>query len=339
MNTNIRTKPLFLSVLSLTLILACVSTPAVTPTTLPPAATVTPFPSLTASPVPTVATPIVASPTVEPKPLIPNFDHIVILIFENKEFGSVIGNSFMPNYNQLARDYTLLTQYYAVTHPSLPNYIAMMGGDTFGITENCNDCFIDTPSLPDLIEASGRTWKTYQEDLPSPCYLGDKRNYVQKHNPFVYFDPIRTDVARCERSVLPLTALQTDIETDSLPNFIFITPNLCNSAHDCSLDITDAWLANILAGLVPALDRGGSNYLIVLTWDEGQGKHSCCGLPAEAGGRVATVLYSPLVKNGFEDATPYSHYSLLKTISEAWGLPYLGHATEINHPLIVLPWK
>jgi len=260
-------------------------------------------------------------------------------MFENKEFGSVIGNSRMPNYNRLAQEYTLLTQYYAIRHPSLPNYIALMGGDTFGIDSNCRDCFIDAPSLPDLIEESGRTWKTYQEDMPEPCFLGDKGDYVQKHNPFVYFDPIRLDRARCERSVVPLTALQTDIETDALPNFFFIKPNICNDSHDCKLDVSDAWLTELLLTLIPALDATGESYLVVMLFEEGQGDHSCCGLPEKAGGRVPVVLYSPLVKNGFEDDTPYTHYSLLKTISEAWGLEYLGHAAEDNHVLILAPWK
>jgi len=274
-----------------------------------------------------------------PKPPVPNFDHVVWIVFENKEFGSVIGNSQMPVFNKLAKDYTLLTQFYAVTHPSLPNYLAMIGGDTFGIQSNCNECFIDEPSLPDLIEASRRTWKTYQEDMPEPCFIGDTSDYAQKHNPFVYFDPIRLDTTRCEQNVVPLTALQTDILMGTLPNFMFITPNLCNSAHDCSLDVTDTWLANLLDQLVPALDAQGANYLVVLTWDEGQGNHSCCGLPAEAGGRIAVVLLSPLVKNNFEDATPYTHYSLLKTMSSAWELPYLGHAAEDNNVLITAPWK
>ena len=260
-------------------------------------------------------------------------------MFENKEFGTVIGNPLMPNYNRLAREYTLLTQYYAVRHPSLPNYIALMGGDTFGIDSNCSDCFIDAPSLPDLIEASGRTWKTYQEDMPEPCYLGDTDVYVQKHNPFIYFNSIRLDAARCERSILPLTALQTDIETASLPNFIFITPNLCNDAHDCPLDVADAWLTELLGRLVPALDATGESYLLVMMFEEGQGNHSCCGLPLEAGGRVPVVFYSPLVKNGFEDPTPYTHYSLLKTISTAWSLPLLGQAAEDNNVLITAPWK
>jgi len=274
-----------------------------------------------------------------PKPLVPNFKRIVIIVFENKEFGIVIGNLQMPNFNKLAREYTLLTQYYAVTHPSLPNYIALIGGDTFGILSDCNDCYVNSQSLPDLIEASGRTWKTYQEDIPEPCFLGDTNIYAQKHNPFIYFDPIRLDAERCERSIVPFSALQTDIEADTLPNFLFITPNLCNDAHDCGLDVADAWLTDLLGRLVPALDATRESYLLVLTFDEGQGTHSCCGLPPLAGGRVATVFYSPLVRNGFEDSTPYTHYSLLKTISVAWGLPYLGHAAEDNNVLITAPWK
>src|ERR1044071_7716395 len=95
----------------------------------------------TASPTPTLL------PTATPKPLVPNFEHIVIIMFENKEFGSVIDNPQMPTYNRLAHENTLLTQYYAIRHPSLPNYIALMGGDTFGIDRNCNDCFINATSL------------------------------------------------------------------------------------------------------------------------------------------------------------------------------------------------
>lgn len=305
------------------------------PTSTPPLPSATSTITLT----PTITPTLTPVPTATPKPLIPNFDHIVIIIFENKEFGTVIGNPDMPVFNQLAKDYTLLSQFYAVTHPSLPNYISLIGGDTFGIDTNCRDCFISETSLPDLIEQSGRTWKTYQEDMPEPCYVGDTADYAQKHNPFIYFDAIRLDSARCERRIVPLTDLQTDIQAGALPNFIFITPNICNSAHDCSLDVADQWLKNTLAPLVPALDADGSNYLIVLTWDEGQGDHSCCGLPEEAGGRIAVVLISPLARKNFEDVTQYTHYSLLKTIANAWGLPYLGHAAEENHRLILMPFQ
>jgi hypothetical protein len=260
-------------------------------------------------------------------------------MFENKEFGSVIDNPQMPTYNRLAHENTLLTQYYAIRHPSLPNYIALMGGDTFGIDSNCHDCFINARSLPDLIEESGRTWKTYQEDMPEPCFLGDKGDYAQKHNPFVYFDPIRLNVERCQRSVVPLTDLQTDIAANALPNFFFIKPNICNDSHDCSLDVTDAWLTNLLATVIPALDATGESYFVAMLFEEGQGSHTCCGLPEPGGGRVPVVIYSPLAQNGFEDPTPYTHYSLLKTISQAWGLPYLVHAADETNALITAPWK
>jgi phosphatidylinositol-3-phosphatase len=318
-------------------LIACLLTPAPTITPAPtPSATSTPTPI---PPTETATPSATQTPTATPRPLVPNFEHIVLILFENKEFGSVIDNPKMPVYNQLAREYTLLTQYYAIRHPSLPNYIALMGGDTFGIDRNCNDCFINAPSLPDLIEASGRTWKTYQEDMPEPCFLGDTNLYVQKHNPFVYFDSIRLNTERCERSVVPLTMLPADILTNSLPNFLFIKPNICNDSHDCPISVTDAWLANLLATLIPALDATGKTYFIAMLFEEGQGEHTCCGLPEPGGGRVPVVLYSPLAKNGFEDPTPYTHYSLLKTISEAWGLQYLGHAAQDNHALIIAPWK
>ena len=308
-----------------------------------PTAIASPTPNSPILEFPSLQSPVSNSPTPPPTatsaPLVPDFKHILIIVFENKEFGTVIGNRLMPVFNDLASRYTLLTQYYAVTHPSLPNYISMIGGDTFGITSNCENCFINAPSLPDLIEASGRTWATYQEDMPSPCFIGSKVNYVMKHNPFVYFDSIRLDANRCTKSVLPLTRLQTDLEAGALPNFIFITPNLCNSAHDCTLRVADDWLNMQLSLLMPALDATAEPYLIILTWDEGQGDHSCCGLPESAGGRVATILISPQVKIGFQDATPYSHYSLLKTISASWGLPYLGHAADELTSLIIAPWR
>jgi len=304
------------------------------------------IPSATVSPIPTISPTLPPFPiettTSTPTPLVPNFQHIVIVIFENKEFGTVVDNYHMPYFNKLADSYTLLTQYYAVTHPSLPNYLAIIGGDTFGITFDCTSCAPSNnpQSLPDLIEASGRTWKTYQEDMPSPCFTGaEAGNYAMKHNPFIYFMSIRLDAKRCDQSIVPFTQLSSDLAAGALPNFIFVTPNMCNDAHDCTIDIADVWLQNFMNQIKPALDQSGQPYLIVLTWDEGQGNHSCCGLPAEAGGRIATILVSPQAKNGFQDDTPYSHYSLLKTIELAWGLPYLGHSADPQTSAILTPWK
>lgn len=321
------------------IVTACLLSACAAPTPVP---TVTPSAlAPTAAPPPTAASTAVPSvtPSPTPAPLVPNFEHIVVIVFENKEFEHVIGNRDMPIFNRLAGDYMLLTQHYAIRHPSLPNYLAMIGGDTFGVNRNCEDCFVDAPSLPDLIEASGRTWKTYQEDMPRPCFVGDWGNYAQKHNPFMYFDPIRLDAARCERTVRPLTDLPADLAAGALPNFVFITPNLCNIAHDCWLGIADNWLGVQMKPIMDYFSAHSQSFLVILTWDEGTSDASCCGLPRKAGGRIATVLISPQVKYGFEDDTPYTLYSLLKTIAEAWGLPYLGHAADDDNALIVKPWK
>ena len=318
---------------------------ASTPTVSPPTLTPLPTEAFTQTPVLSQVegvepvTTIASTPT--PLPLVPNFSHIVILIFENKEYGTVVGNPAMSYFNLLASSYTLLNQHYATTHPSLPNYLSLIGGDTFGIIDNCDfaDCYINAPSLPDLIEASGRTWKTYQDDMPEPCFTGNTLRYVRKHNPFIFFDPIRLDEERCKQSIVPLTQMDVDIAANDLPNFIFITPDICYSAHDCDMSLADEFLKQQIDKLYPALEATGEPYLIIITWDEGQGSHSCCGLPELAGGRIATIFISPQVKQNFQDNNPYSHYSILKTISEAWGLTKLGHAADAETPLITAPWK
>jgi acid phosphatase len=275
-----------------------------------------------------------------PAPLVPNFPHIFIIVVENKEFGTVIGSDKgMPNFNAWVTEYTLLAKYYAIRHPSLPNYLALIGGDTFGVTTDCNDCYQNAPILPDQIEASGRTWKGYFEDMPEACFVGDTNTstYMQKHDPFMYFDSIRLNADRCKRSVVPLTQLTADMAANALPDFALIVPNMCNDAHDCGLDVADKWLADWVPPLMDsqAYADGG---LIVLTWDEGQDDRTCCGLTT-GGGHVATVLISRWVKLGFQDDTSYTTYSLLKTIEEAWGLPYLGHAADESNVLIVKPWN
>lgn len=305
----------------------------------------TPLPSAT-NQVVDASIPATDLPTVAPsptsRPLVPDFAHIIILIFENKEYGTIIGNKSLPNYNRYAQTYTLLNAHYAITHPSLPNYLALIGGDTFGVTSDCNHCYVDAASLPDLIEASGRTWRTYQERMPSACFLGDAFKYAQKHNPFIYFTPIRENAVRCADGIVPLAQLDTDLAARKLPNFVFITPDLCNSAHDsedCPPRIADAWLGELIPRLQDYLESDGQPYLIILTWDEGQGDHGCCGLPEKAGGRVPTVLISPQARLGFQDETPYTHYSILKTISAAWHLPYIGHAVDAENVLMIAPWQ
>ncbi len=270
---------------------------------------------------------------------IPNFDHIVVIVLENRDYSAVIGSEQMPYLNELASKNVLLTQYHAVAHPSLPNYIALISGSTFNIQSDCTDCMVNQASLPDLIEKSGRTWKAYEEDMPSPCFIGDAGNYMQKHDPFIYFDPIRKDAARCKSSVVPLPQINEDLKNGLFPNFAFITPNMCHDGHNCGLSVVDGWLkseVDLLQGS-PAL---GSRSLIAILFDEGLtgSDEACCGIP-ENGGRVAAVLISPQGKPAFQDSTPLSHYSLLKTIIRSWGLPDLNETANPAVSPIILPWK
>jgi hypothetical protein len=268
---------------------------------------------------------------------IPNFDHIVLIVLENRDFKDVIGSVHMPYLNAFARQNVLLSNYFAVDHPSLPNYIALTSGGTQNISSDCTVCFLDQPNLADQIESSRRTWKTYQEDMPSPCFVGDADPYYQKHNPFIYFNSIRLNDTRCAQSVVPLTQLDTDLAANKLPNFSFIMPNICNSGHNCSPETADKWVNQVVTKLQSSPSLGKNN-LIIITFDEGseQSTGSCCGLGTRAGGQVVTVLISPEAKQGFVDETAYSHYSLLKTILTAWNLKDLG-LTVSSQP-IVAPW-
>jgi hypothetical protein len=276
-----------------------------------------------------------------PLALVPNFEHIVVIVFDKKEYTTVIGNPKLPYFNLFANTFTLLTQYHAVSPSSLPNGLALIGGDTFGITDDCElvSCSVDAQSLPDLIEASGRTWKTYQDDMPAPCYKDQTVRYVKRRNPFIFFQPLVSDELRCIDHIVPLTELDEDIENGPLPNFIYIVPDVCYSSHDCEIELSDDWMREQVQRLFPIFEAEGMPFLIVLTWDEGTSKASCCGLPESAGGHVATILISPQVKAAFQDDTSYSHYSLLKTIAEAWGLQKLGHAADEATTLITAPWK
>jgi hypothetical protein len=314
-------------------------TPDMTPTSGGIIVSSTPTPLVnTGTPAPATPTGLPATQTGQ-SGTVPAFEHIILIVLENQDYQAVIGNPSMPYLNALAKQNVLLTNSFAVRHPSLPNYLALVSGSTQNVTSDCTTCFVNQPNLADLIEASGRTWKAYEEDLPSPCYVGDAKPYYQKHDPFIYFDSIRLNAQRCQRSIVPLTTLDADMAANQLPNFAFIMPNICNSGHSCPPETADGWVKDTLTKLQasPAL---GTNSLIIVTFDEGNDKStgSCCGL-AKGGGQIATILVSPLAKPAFNDSTPYSHYGVLKTILTAWGLPELANTQLPGTQPIEAPWN
>jgi acid phosphatase len=255
---------------------------------------------------------------------LPAFKHIFIIVLENKAYDRVVGNQKASYLNTLAHQYGLATSYYGIRHPSLPNYIALTGGDTFGITSDCTDCFVDQPNLVDQLEAAGKSWKGYMESMPAACFVGDAPPlYRQKHNPFIYYDDIRNDRARCAK-VVPFTQFATDIQANALPDFVWITPNMCNDGHDCALSMSDTWLKTWVPQILqsPAWQDNGA---LFITFDEGENADGGCCTYAD-GGQIVTLVISPLGKPGFTSQVAYDHYSLLRTIEGAWGLPLLGKA-------------
>jgi hypothetical protein len=255
---------------------------------------------------------------------VPAFKHIFVIVLENKEYERVIGSRQTPYLNTLGRQYGLATNYYAIRHPSLPNYLALTGGDTFGITSNCIDCTVAQTNLVDRLETAGKSWKAYMESMPRRCFVGDAGElYRQKHNPFIYYDNVRTNPARCEK-IVPFSQFATDVRANALPEFVWITPNMCNDGHDCPIRAADTWLKIWVPTILdsPAWKDNGA---LFITFDEGTGDAGCC--QDAAGGHIVTLVISPLlVQPGFRSDTPYDHYSLLRTITAAWGLPPLAKA-------------
>jgi hypothetical protein len=246
---------------------------------------------------------------------------IAVILMENEEYGDIIGSRSTPFINRLARRYALARQMYAVSHPSLPNYLALTGGSTFGMTDDCTDCSVTATSLVDQLERARITWKAYMEDLPHPCFAGaGAGEYAKRHDPFAYYTRISGNSARCRR-VVPLSQLYADERTLNLPRFVWITPNLCHDMHDCDPSTGDRFLAQLVPPLLSALGRRG---LLVLTWDEGSSDNGCCRLAS--GGHVAAILAGPGVRRGARLSTPTDHYSMLQTIEDLLGLTRLRGA-------------
>ena len=258
---------------------------------------------------------------------LPSFRHIFVIVLENKDADQIIASPSAPYLNQLAAQYARAANYYAIQHPSLPNYLALIGGDTFGVNSDCTDCFVDQDNLINQLEEAGHSWKAYMEAMPSPCFLGNGGSlfrplYRQKHNPFIYYDKVRDDPALCNK-IVPLTQFSDDLRANTVPDFVWITPDMCNDMHDCAINRGDAWLREWVPQIL-ASSAWRDNGVLFITFDEGQGTDACCTYAA--GGQVFTLVISPLVQPGFVSTTSYDHYSLLRTIEEAWQLPLLGNA-------------
>jgi phospholipase C len=240
-----------------------------------------------------------------------------VIVFENKSPRMILGNPAAPTLNALERHYATLTHYDAVAHPSLPNYIALISGSTQGIKSNCIRCSIASRNLADTLELAGKTWKTYAEGLPAPGFKGRRVGwYAKKVNAFLYFRDVASDPRRLAR-IVPYSQLARDVATRRLPDFSLVVPNLCHDMHSCSVQVGDSWLRQQLPLLLesPQLQDG----VIFVLFDEGAASDHAGG-----GGHVPGLVLGPLIRPGSVASRPVTHYSVLRTIEQAWHLQYLG---------------
>jgi phosphatidylinositol-3-phosphatase len=263
---------------------------------------------------------VTAAPTPVAAAQSPAPAHIVIVIEENKPDSGIIGSKSAPYINALANSGANMTQSFAETHPSEPNYLALFSGNTFGLTSDA--CPVDAGAAPNLgseLLAAGYTFAGFSEDLPAVgsavCSAG---KYARKHVPWANF----TNVPPANS--VPFSAFNNRTDYASLPTVSFVVPNLDNDMHDGSIAQADTWLYNNLSRY--ANWAVANNSLLIITFDEDDGGSK---------NQIPTVIYGGHVKPGAY-SEPISHYNVLSTIEQMYGLPKSGLAA--NAPAIADIW-
>ncbi|ROW04126.1 hypothetical protein VSDG_00949 [Cytospora chrysosperma] len=251
------------------------------------------------------------------------FDRIAIIWNENTDYDLAIGD---PNLAWLAKKGITLENYFAVTHPSEPNYVASHGGDYFGM-DNDKANFIDAnvSTIVDLLEARNIAWGEYQEDMPYSGFQGQAwvnqesgaNDYVRKHNPAVIYNK---NAAQTDRLAVikNLTLFYEDLENETLPQWMFITPNMTSDGHDTSVTVAGEWTRNFLEPLLNDT-RFMKNTLVLITFDE----NSSYAMQ----NRVLAILLGDAIPShlvGTTDSNFYNHYSEIASVEANWDLHTLG---------------
>jgi len=243
------------------------------------------------------------------------FDHVFIVVEENNDYASVTSSS-MPYLTGLAAQYGLATQYYANTHPSIGNYLEMTGGQIITNDDSYNQTISSDNVIRHLVSA-GKTWKAYAEGLPSVGFVTldyDDGTYASRHVGLMYYTDVHDNPAQAQ-NVVPFTQFATDLANGSFPSYSFITPDLCNDAHDCSLNTADSWLQTNIDPLVKSAFFQQNNCLLIITFDESGGDNT------NGGGRVYWVAVSPTKsKRGYQSTTLYQHQSTLRLMLKGLGV-------------------
>ena len=297
------------------------------PTSAPPTSTApTPTPSPTST-APTSSTP---TPTPSPTSSAPApgaVTKLLTVVVENHSLGQV--QSGMPYVDGLAKRFGYASNYTAIRHPSLPNYLAMAGGDTFGVTDDAAPSShpLAGDSVFDQALAVGRTAGTYAESMTSNCQLTSSGRYAVKHNPWAYFAG-STQRANCKLHNLPAGtpssgAMHNAVAAGTLPDAGYWIPDLCDDAHDCSLTTADNYLKSWLPQIMAGPDFTSGRLAIVITADEDDSKSGNVVLTA--------VLHRSLDGSHKVVTAALNHYSLLRLYDQVLGAPLLRNAATASN--------
>lgn len=252
---------------------------------------------------PSATTEPIVSPIAEAPPAPP---HVFVIVLENRSASQVAGSGYVA---QLASQYSVASNYRGVSHPSLPNYLALTSGSTWGVAD---DGWHNLPAggLGSELTSAGIEWRAYMEGMNNGCYHSSYP-YALKHNPFAYYG------STCPSQVVPFTQFSSDM-AGNVPNFVWITPDLCHDGHDCSNATVDRWLSQTVPVILNSSTWKDGGVLFI-TWDEGE----------DSGNSVLTLVIHPDPLN-HESGNAYNHYSLLATIEDVLGVPRLGQAASAS---------
>ena len=245
------------------------------------------------------------------------YEHVLWIFMENKPFGKVIGQpKEAPYENALAQSCGLARNYHGIGHPSLPNYIGATSGNTWGISDDVDPGKhpLAAPTIYSQLDKAGLSWREYAEDKPAGCPQTNAGLYAVRHDPVTYYTRARTE---CARRDVPIGQLAADLADNSLPSFAFVSPNLCNDTHNCSVATGDRWLSSWLGRILASRTFHKGTTAVFLAWDEGGGDN-----------QVPLIVIAPSVPRGASTSQASNHYSLLRTTEQLLGLPLLGHARD-----------
>ncbi|HEX7264951.1 MAG TPA: alkaline phosphatase family protein [Candidatus Dormibacteraeota bacterium] len=232
--------------------------------------------------------------------------HVFEIVMENHSASETLSGPFTAS---LAARYGLASNYRAVSHPSVPNYLALTSGSTWGITDDSYHA-LPKQDLGSQLTTAGVTWRAYMEGLGDGGCLNSPLPYDPGHNPFAFYG------GGCPANVVAFTALSGDL-AGSTPRFVWITPDMCHDTHNCSIATGDDWLKQTV-GEITASAAWNSRGVLFITWDEDDGSST---------NQVLTLVIAQGVAHR-ESLKPYDHYSLLATIEDLLGVGRLGAAAR-----------